>query len=42
MLENIVNVKYKKLEVIFSLFSVKKIIFDLFDVKKILKVKKDK
>ncbi|EGS83433.1 DUF4352 domain-containing protein [Staphylococcus aureus] len=40
--ENIANAKDKKLEVISSLFSVKKITFDLSDAKKTSKAKKDK
>ncbi len=38
--ENIANAKDKKLEVISSLFSVKKITFDLSDAKKHQKLKK--
>ncbi|MCF7590768.1 DUF4352 domain-containing protein, partial [Staphylococcus aureus] len=40
--ENIANAKDKKLEVISSLFSVKKITFDLSEAKKTSKAKKDK
>ncbi|CDR50587.1 DUF4352 domain-containing protein [Staphylococcus schweitzeri] len=40
--ESIANAKDKKLEVISSLFSVKKITFDLSDAKKTSKAKKDK